>query len=50
MRLTTINLLGLMQAMMWPMALLNMAEVIDNPWSVCTKRYVRNIGLRNFQN
>ena len=29
---------GLVQAMMWPMTLLNISEVIDNPWNVCTKR------------
>jgi len=27
-----------MAAVVWPAALLGMASIIDNPWSVCTQR------------
>jgi len=29
---------GLLAAVAWPAALIGMASVIDNPWSVCTQR------------
>jgi len=31
-------MLGLLAAIAWPAALIGMASVIDNPWSVCTQR------------
>ena len=29
---------GVMAAIMWPAALIGVAGVMDNPWSVCTHR------------
>ena len=38
MSLCTRTQLGLLAAVAWPAALIGMASVIDNPWSVCTQR------------
>lgn len=31
---------GLLAAISWPLTLLSVASIIDNPWSICTQRSV----------